>query len=337
MQFNANAIAHALRQNNVGQEEVLWQIASHLQTLSVQLQTLPGCFCQLLLAGPAHTGKASVAHTLAKYFDGSAMKLLHVTPATIRDDRIRLNAHCRQQGMIELTDAVFDLPRAVILLENIEQFPAHALAIVREIITEGCHIDPSGREINFSHTTLIMTTDVSATHFPAQPTAPVYAAQDLLQLLAQEAPQKSTPPQLAAHHLRRALLPALAAQLPAWLLRAVPIMPFMPATLATAQHVVKQKISGLIQHVLTHHHVQLEITPEACNFLAEKIFHHCYTTEHAQFAESPDRLLMHVLHPCIAQQLIGGTTSGTTLRVQLNESGDVLVCDAKCQLSNNLI
>jgi type VI secretion system protein VasG len=327
MQFNANAVAAALRHKILGQEEALWQIASLLQTVSLQLQAASGCFCQLLLAGPAHTGKATVAQILVDYFASSAMPLLHATPTTANGNTIRLTANCRKQGMVELGDAVAQFPRAMVLLENIEQFSTATLAVVREMVSEGYHTDPTGKEIDFSRITLIMTTDISATHFPAAVTAPVHVPQDLMQLLGQEAPQKVMAPQLAADNLRRALLPALASQLPAWLLQIATVIPFMPVSLASVQQIVKQKITALSEHLLIRHQVQLAVNPEVCHYLAEKVFQGCYAADDTQLAESPDNVLLQLLHPCLAQQLIGGNITGGTLRVQLNESGEVLMCE----------
>ena len=148
-----------------GQDEAIESLCSSIKMSKAGLRksTRPtGCY---MFAGPTGVGKTELAKQLANFcnmkmlkFDmsefaesSSLSKLLGSAPGYVGYD---------QGGM--LTDEVDKYPYSVVLFDEIEKANPEIFNLLLQIMDEGKLTDSTGKHINFTHTMIILTTNLVA-------------------------------------------------------------------------------------------------------------------------------------------------------------------------------
>ena len=148
-----------------GQDEAIESLCSSIRMSKAGLRksTRPtGCY---MFAGPTGVGKTELAKQLANFcnmkmlkFDmsefsenSSLSKLLGSAPGYVGYD---------QGGM--LTDEVDKYPYSVVLFDEIEKANSEIFNVLLQIMDEGRLTDSTGKHINFTHTMIILTTNLVA-------------------------------------------------------------------------------------------------------------------------------------------------------------------------------
>jgi len=148
-----------------GQDEAIERLASAIKVARAGLrepQKPVGCF---LLTGPTGVGKTEVAKQLAEvlgisflrfdmseYMEAhSVSRLVGAPPGYVGYDRGGL-----------LTEAVSKNPHAVLLLDEIEKAHPDVFNILLQVMDHGTLTDTNGKQADFRHAILLMTSNVGA-------------------------------------------------------------------------------------------------------------------------------------------------------------------------------
>ena len=154
-----------LKSKIYGQDEAVEELVSAIKLSRAGLRNKDrptGCY---LFAGPTGVGKTELAKQLSievnmqllrfdmsEYMEAhSVSKLIGSPPGYVGHD---------QGG--QLTDDVRKAPYSVVLLDEIEKAHPDIYNIMLQVMDHGKATDQTGREINFSHSIIIMTTNAGA-------------------------------------------------------------------------------------------------------------------------------------------------------------------------------
>jgi len=155
-----------------GQEQAIVSLASAIKTARAGLRQEDRVVGAFLLTGPTGVGKTEVAKQLAEVlgvaflrFDmseymerHSVSRLVGAPPGYVGFDRGGL-----------LTEAVSQSPHAVLLLDEIEKAHPDVFNILLQIMDHGTLTDTNGKQTDFRHVILLMTSNVGARELASRP------------------------------------------------------------------------------------------------------------------------------------------------------------------------
>ncbi|MCB9637475.1 MAG: AAA family ATPase [Myxococcales bacterium] len=148
-----------------GQDEAILQVVSAVKLARAGLSEQEKPLGSFLFTGPTGVGKTEVARQLAKTlgmpllrFDMSEYMERHTVSRLIGAPPGYVGY---EQGGL-LTDAVYQSPYAVLLLDEIEKAHPELFHILLQVMDYGKLTDHNGRTTDFRHVILIMTSNVGA-------------------------------------------------------------------------------------------------------------------------------------------------------------------------------
>ncbi|MCX7545183.1 ATP-dependent Clp protease ATP-binding subunit ClpA [Marinicella gelatinilytica] len=149
-----------------GQDEAIEILADTIKMARAGLNRDHRTVANLLFAGPTGVGKTEVVRQLAHHlglklirFDmseymepHSVSKLIGAPPGYVG----------HEQGGL-LTDKVHQTPHAIVLLDEVEKAHPDIMNILLQVMDNGKLTDSNGRETDFRHVMVVMTTNAGAT------------------------------------------------------------------------------------------------------------------------------------------------------------------------------
>lgn len=157
-----------LRKNIYGQDQAISLICDKIRLAKLGLQNSIkpiGCF---LLYGPTGVGKTELAKQLAA---GLQVKLVRFDMSEYSESHAVSRIVGSPPGYVGfeqgglLTDAVYHNQHCVLLLDEIEKAHHNIYNMLLQVMDRGAVTDSSGREVNFSHCVIIMTTNLGSEAF----------------------------------------------------------------------------------------------------------------------------------------------------------------------------
>jgi ATP-dependent Clp protease ATP-binding subunit ClpB len=243
----------------VGQEEAIRAVSDAVRRSRAGLSDERKPIGSFIFLGTTGVGKTELAKALSDFLfnDENAMTRIDMSEYQERHAVSRLvGAPPGYVGYDEggqLTEAVRRKPYSVILLDEIEKAHPDVFNILLQVLDDGRLTDNKGRVANFKNTIIIMTSNLGSQ-------------------IIQENYDKAVDPdseELFERTKADVMLQLKNSLRPEFLNRIDEVIMFTPLMKSQIEHIVKMQLSMLSER-LEKVGVQLQITPDALHYLAEK-------------------------------------------------------------------
>lgn len=243
----------------VGQEEAIRAVSDAVRRSRAGLSDERKPIGSFIFLGTTGVGKTELAKALSDFLfnDENAMTRIDMSEYQERHAVSRLvGAPPGYVGYDEggqLTEAVRRKPYSVILLDEIEKAHPDVFNILLQVLDDGRLTDNKGRVANFKNTIIIMTSNLGSQ-------------------IIQESYDKAVDPdseELFERTKAEVMLQLKNSLRPEFLNRIDEVIMFTPLMKSQIESIVKMQL-GLLAERLEKVGVQLQITPDALHYLAEK-------------------------------------------------------------------
>ncbi len=265
MQLDRPSIESRLGQHVFGQAAAIQAVASTLIRLKAGLLRERKPVASFLFVGPTGVGKTELAQQLAFFLFGNRNRLIRFDMSEFTD-RSAIYRLVGGQGGKEglLTSTVRRNPFSVVLLDEIEKGDPRFLDLLLQILGDAQLTDEEGKLTDFGGTVIIITSNVGARRLSQKTIGWNKEDADLTRSLILES------------ELLKVLRPEL-------LNRIDEVVPFAPMTPAVIQQVLNREWKRFLQREgVRPDHIQINLTKEAREQLAEQGFDPKYGARHLQ-------------------------------------------------------
>ena len=168
------AMEQTLSGRVVGQPDAVRAVAGALQRARLGLASTARPMGAFLFLGPTGVGKTALARALADCCFGSEKALLRFDMSEYMEKHTVARLLGAPPGYVgygeggQLTEAVRRRPYSVVLLDEIEKTHPDVANILLQIMEDGALTDSEGRRVDFTHTLVILTSNLGAKHLAGQ-------------------------------------------------------------------------------------------------------------------------------------------------------------------------
>ncbi|SAK84525.1 Clp protease ATPase [Caballeronia catudaia] len=294
-------LAATLNRRIVGQHHAMEMIARRVQTARAGLDDPCKPVGVFMLAGTSGVGKTETALALAEALYGGEDNVITVNMSEYQEAHTVSLLKGAPPGYVGygeggvLTEAVRRRPYSVVLLDEFEKAHPDVHKLFFQVFDKGRMEDGEGREIDFSNTLILLTTNVGT------------------ELITHLCGGRQMPsPDEIARALRTPLLDAF----PPALLGRVAVIPYYPLDGAMLDAVIRLQLARIGRRIAEQHRVSFAFDDAVVGQIARRC------TEFASGGRMIDAILTNTLLPRVSAEFLGRLVDGR--RVGKVEVG---VCD----------
>ncbi|WP_116136616.1 type VI secretion system ATPase TssH [Trinickia diaoshuihuensis] len=296
-----------LTERVIGQDHALDAIAQRVRTASASLEDPNKPRGVFLFVGPSGVGKTETALALADALYGGERKLITINMSEYQEAHSVSGLKGSPPGYVGygeggvLTEAVRRNPYSVVLLDEIEKAHPDVLEMFFQVFDKGTLDDAEGREIDFRHALIILTSNVGSSA--------------VMQACLNQPPEALPDADALAELLRPQLYKAFK---PAFLGR-VKVVPYYPISDDVLAEIVELKLERIRARVAANHRAEFSWDES----LVDAVLARC--TEVDSGARNVDHILNGTLLPELAQHVLGRLAGGERIEridVRALESGE---------------
>jgi ATP-dependent Clp protease ATP-binding subunit ClpC len=157
-----------LRRYIIGQEEAIAAVARSIRRSRSGISSTKRPISSFIFMGPTGVGKTELSKVLAREVFGSEKALIKIDMSEFGDRHTAARLIGAPAGYVgyddsnQLTDKVRRQPYSVILFDEIEKAHPDVLQLLLQILEDGSLTDGKGRHVNFSHSVIILTSNIGA-------------------------------------------------------------------------------------------------------------------------------------------------------------------------------
>jgi type VI secretion system protein VasG len=296
-----------LAQRVIGQDHALDAIAQRVRTASANLEDPNKPRGVFLFVGPSGVGKTETALALADVLYGGERKLITINMSEYQEAHSVSGLKGSPPGYVGygeggvLTEAVRRNPYSVVLLDEIEKAHPDVLEMFFQVFDKGTLDDAEGREIDFRHALIILTSNVGS----------AAVMQACLNQDAQTLPDSDALAELLRPQLYKAFKPAF--------LGRVKVVPYYPISDEVLADIIELKLERIRARIAENHRAVFSWDESLVDAV------HARCTEVDSGARNVDHILNGTLLPELAQHVLGRIAQGEAISridVRALESGD---------------
>ena len=300
-------LSDMLAQRVIGQDHALDAIAQRVRTASANLEDPNKPRGVFLFVGPSGVGKTETALALADILYGGERKLITINMSEYQEAHSVSGLKGSPPGYVGygeggvLTEAVRRNPYSVVLLDEIEKAHPDVLEMFFQVFDKGTLDDAEGREIDFRHALIILTSNVGS----------AAVMQACLNQEAQTLPDADALTELLRPQLYKAFKPAF--------LGRVKVVPYYPISDDVLAEIIELKLERIRARIADNHRAVFSWDESLVDAV------HARCTEVDSGARNVDHILNGTLLPELAQHVLGRIAQGEAISridVRALESGD---------------
>ena len=275
----------------VAQADAIGALAESLRTAKAGLKNEHAPLGVFLLTGPSGVGKTETALALADLLFGGEAALTTINLSEYQEAHTVSQLKGSPPGYVGygrggvLTEAVRQRPYSVVLLDEVEKAHRDVLDIFYQVFDRGTMRDGEGREIDFRHCVIVMTSNLGS---------------------AQIDDATSKDPAITHAALRETVHPQLVSHFQPALLARFQTLVYRPLGAAALASIVRIKLDKIAERL----HRQHAVTLTCADDLIESIAQHCVSRESG--ARSVDAFLNQRVLPVVSRELLERMASGIT-------------------------
>ena len=291
----------------IGQDHALDAIAQRVRTASANLEDPNKPRGVFLFVGPSGVGKTETALALADILYGGERKLITINMSEYQEAHSVSGLKGSPPGYVGygeggvLTEAVRRNPYSVVLLDEIEKAHPDVLEMFFQVFDKGTLDDAEGREIDFRHALIILTSNVGSSA----------VMQACLNKQDEELPDADALAETLRPQLYKTFKPAF--------LGRVKVIPYYPISDDVLAEIIELKLARIRDRIAANHRAQFSWDES----LVEAVLARC--TEVDSGARNVDHILNGSLLPELAQQVLGRVAEGARIEriaVRAGEDGE---------------
>jgi type VI secretion system protein VasG len=288
----------------IGQEHALDAIAQRVRTASANLEDPNKPRGVFLFVGPSGVGKTETALALADILYGGERKLITINMSEYQEAHSVSGLKGSPPGYVGygeggvLTEAVRRNPYSVVLLDEIEKAHPDVLEMFFQVFDKGTLDDAEGREIDFRHALIILTSNVGSST----------VMQACLNKQEGDLPNADTLSEMLRPQLYKAFKPAF--------LGRVKVIPYYPISDDVLAEIIELKLGRIRDRIAANHRAQFSWDES----LVDAVLARC--TEVDSGARNVDHILNGTLLPELAQQVLGRVAEGARIERIAVRAGD---------------
>ena len=300
----------------IGQPEAVHLVANAVKRsrADISARRRPASF---IFVGPTGVGKTELVKQLALQLFDTVDPLIRLDMSEFMEKHTVSRLIGSPPGYVgygeggQLTEAVRRRPYSVVLLDEIEKAHPDVANILLQIMEDGALTDSEGRRVDFTHTLVILTSNLGAKHLAGQRAALGFGT---------GAPGEGARAEVM-REVREHFSPELLGRLDE-------VLVFGPLAQEDLVAIGETLLRGLEARA-AQQGIRLAHTPAAARLLVREAY------EPSSGARSLRRAITRRVEQCLAQQLLGGVENGAAADFLLDAPQDVLSLARRCGTAAN--
>ena len=278
------ALEETLRERVRGQDEGLGELSDSIRSAKAGLGKADAPQGVFLLVGPSGVGKTETARALAELLFGGERFMVSINMSEYQEGHTTSQLKGAPPGYVGygeggvLTEAVRQRPYSVVLLDEVEKAHIDVMEMFYQVFDRGILRDGEGREVDFSNTVILATSNVGS--------AAVQQA-----CMAEEAP--------SLDEIRELIHAELAAHFQPALLARMRVIPYLSLDMEAMAEIVRIKLNKVDRRLRQAHGIRFEYPDAVVGTIAAR----CTTLDAG--ARNADFVIERSVLPEASRALLG--------------------------------